>query len=201
MLANYPIPILLPTDVLLDLNRMLIAIDIVFLPRNLTRTTRTSGGRLRRGDRSRGLGLRCRGGRWARGCTRVSIVPGLPFLFRSISLLVRGFRGRGVIIPSRWTLAITLAIRTDRGWRRRGLQPGAGSHLRHRAPGKHGLIEDGLRSREDDVIGGAHEDPSFTSWSGTQVGHQLGLWGKFVRAHFSRDEDIGSTAEDPKVVY
>ena len=176
MFANYPIPILLPTDVLLNLNGVLITIDITLLFRNLARTARTSGGRLRRSDRGRGLGLRCRGGRWTRGCTRVSIVPSLSFLFRGISPLVRGPGWRGVIIPKRWTLAITLAIRTDRGWRRRGLQPGTGSHLRHRASGKHGLIKDGLRSREDDIVRGAHEDPSFASWGDTQVGHQLGLW-------------------------
>ena len=36
LLANYPIPILLLTDVLLNLNRMLIAIDVSFLLGNLT---------------------------------------------------------------------------------------------------------------------------------------------------------------------
>ena len=81
------------------------------------------------------------------------------------------------------------------------MQPSAGSHLRRRALGKHGLIKDGLRSRKDDVVRGTHEDPSFTPWGSAQVGHQLGLWGEFVDAHFSRDEDICSAAEDPKMVY
>ena len=201
MLAYYPIPILLPTDVLLNLNRVLITVDITLLFWNLTRATRTSSGRLRRSDRGRGLSLRCRGGRWVRGCTRVSIVPSFPFLFRGISPLVRGSGRWEIIIPAGWTLAITFAVRTDRGWRRRRLQPGTGSHLRRRALGKHGLIKDGLRSREDDIVRGAHEEPTFAPWGCAQVGHQLGLWRKFVRAHFSRDEDVCSTAEDPKVVY
>ena len=81
------------------------------------------------------------------------------------------------------------------------MQPGAGSHLRRRALRKHGLIKDGLRSHKDDVIRGAHEDPSFASWGSTQVGHQLGLWGEFVCAHFSRNEDVGSATEDSEVVY
>ena len=80
------------------------------------------------------------------------------------------------------------------------MQPSAGSHFQCRAFGEHGLIEDGLRSHEDDIVGGTHEDPSFTPWGSTQVGHQLGLWGKLVCAYFSRDEDIGSAAEDPKMV-
>ena len=97
-------------------------------------------------------------------------------------------------------MAITFAVRTDRGWRHRGLQPSTGSHLRHRAFREHGLIKDGLRSRKDDIVGGAHKDPSFASQGSAQVGHQLGLRREFVCAYFSRDEDIGSAAEDPKMV-
>ena len=129
LLANYPIPILLPMDVLLNLNGMLIAVDVTVLLRNLTRTPRTSGGWLRRSDRSRGLSLRGGGGRWTRGCTRISIVPSFPFLLSSVLPLGRGFGRQGFIIPNRWTLAIAFAIRTDRGWRRRSLQPCAGSHF------------------------------------------------------------------------
>ena len=66
---------------------------------------------------------------------------------------------------------------------------------------EHGLIKDGLCGGEDKIIGGAHENPSFASWGSTQVGHQFGLWGEFVCAHFSRDEDICSAAKDPKMVY
>ena len=39
LLANYPIPILFLTDVLLNLNRMLITVDVTFFLRDFTRTT------------------------------------------------------------------------------------------------------------------------------------------------------------------
>ena len=201
LLADYPIPILFPMDVLLNLNRMLIAVDIALSLRNLMCMARMSGGWLRRSDRGGGLSLNGGGGRWIRRCTRISIVPSFAFLLSSEIPLSRSFWRQGVVIPSWWALAITFAIRTDRGWRHRGLQPGTGSHLRHRTFGKHELIKDGLRSREDDIVGGTHENPSFSSRGGAQVGHQLGFWRKFICAHFSRDEDICSAAEDPKMVY
>ena len=39
LFANYPIPILFPTDVLLNLNRVLISVDIALFLRDFTRTT------------------------------------------------------------------------------------------------------------------------------------------------------------------
>ena len=188
-------------DILLNLNRMLIAVYITLLLGNFTRMPRTSDGQLWRSDRGRGFSLSGRGGRWIRGCIQISIVPSFSLLLSGIAPLPRGFGRQGFIIPNWWTLAITLAIRTNHGWRCRSLQPSTGLHLRHGTLEKHGLIKDGLRSHEDNIIRGAHENPSFASWGSTQVGHQLGLWRKFVCAHFSRDEDICCAAEDPKMVY
>ena len=64
LVANYPFPILLLTDVLLNLNRMLITIDVTLLFRNLMHMARTSGGQLWRSDRGGGLSLSGRGGCW-----------------------------------------------------------------------------------------------------------------------------------------
>ena len=44
LLADYPIPILLPIDVLLNLNRVLVAINITLLLQNLMRAPRLSRG-------------------------------------------------------------------------------------------------------------------------------------------------------------
>ena len=44
LLADYPVPTLLLTDVLLNLNRVLIAIHIALLLRNPTHVPRSSGG-------------------------------------------------------------------------------------------------------------------------------------------------------------
>ena len=57
LLTNYPIPILLPMDVLLNLNGVLIAIDITLLLRDLMHTPRMSSRWLQRSDRGGGLGL------------------------------------------------------------------------------------------------------------------------------------------------
>ena len=57
LLTNYLIPILLPADVFLNLNRMLVTIDIAFLLRNLTRVPRLSGWLWRRRSRGRGFSL------------------------------------------------------------------------------------------------------------------------------------------------
>ena len=64
LLTNYLIPILFPMDVLLNLNRMLIAIDITLLFGNLMCTPGSSGGLRWRRSRGRGFSLNQRQGRW-----------------------------------------------------------------------------------------------------------------------------------------
>ena len=53
LLTDYLVPILLLTDVLLNLNGVLIAVHIALLLRNLTRVPRSSGGLWWRSDRGR----------------------------------------------------------------------------------------------------------------------------------------------------